>query len=87
MVKVSSAGFRDELITVEVLHIAGILVRNDEGSLELQPGYTLKVPLYLYDNSGRLFSTAMENLPIIALSSNPDVLKASISSDQKEVLL
>jgi hypothetical protein len=83
MVKVSSTGFRDELIAVEVLHIAGILVRNDEGSLELQPGSTLKVPLYLYDNSGRLFSTPMENLPIIALSSNPDVLKASISTDQK----
>jgi hypothetical protein len=83
MVRVSSTGFRDELIAVEVLHIAGILVRNDEGSLELQPGSTLKVPLYLYDNSGRLFSTPMENLPIIALSSNPDVLKASISTDQK----
>ena len=83
MVKVSSTGFRDELIAVEVIHIAGILVRNDEGSLELQPGSTLKIPLYLYDNSGRLFSTPMENLPIIARSSNPDVLKASISADQK----
>jgi hypothetical protein len=87
MVKLSSAGFRDELIAVEVLHIAGILVKNNEGSLELQPGATLKVPLYLYDNSGRLFATPMENLPIIVLSSNPDVLRASISADQREVVL
>ena len=70
-----------------MLHIAGILVRNNVGLLEVQPGSTLKAPLYLYDNSGRLFSTPMEYLPIIVVSSNPDVLKVSISADQKEVVL
>jgi hypothetical protein len=53
----------------------------------MQPNSTISLALHLYDNHGRLFMTPLHNLPIYITSSNPDVLKASISADQKQVIL
>lgn len=80
-------GYRAELVHVEVAYVAGILIENDDGFIGVQPGSASSVNLYLYDNHGRLFVTPLHNLPIYISSSNPDVLKASISTDQKKVIL
>jgi hypothetical protein len=76
-----------ELVEVEVISIAGIFIENEDGSLSMQPSTIQKIPLHLYDNHGRLFVTPLHNLPISIASSNPDVLRASISTCQKQIIL
>lgn len=43
--------------------------------MSIEPQSTQTVPLYLQDNTGRLFVTPLENLELIAVSSNSDILE------------
>lgn len=72
---------------VEVKPILGIFLANTEGFLELEPGSTLTVSIYLQDNTGRLFVSPLQHLEMLAYSSNNELLKVELSHHHNSLSL
>lgn len=84
-VTVTRSGYRPLFTHVEIKHIHGVFIGNQEGFISIEPYSTLTVPLYLQDNHGRLFISPLQHIDVAVYSSNTEVLEVFLSPHKHEI--
>lgn len=64
-----------------------MFIANSEGFISIEPDSKKSIPIYLQDHSGRLFVSPLENLDVVAVSSNSELLKVDLSPDKNSLEL
>jgi len=65
----------------------GFYIANTEGFITIEPHSTITVPIYLQDNTGRLFISPLENLDIIAYSLRTGVIDIELTPHKDALII
>lgn len=68
--------FRPLHVEVEVKDVEGLFISNGDGYIGIDSYSFSTIPIYLQDNTGRLFVAPLQNLNLTVTSSNSDILSA-----------